>query len=280
MTGLMPESISSHLKIFEPGRQLDDYGTAVIRSRTAAWGPSPLLQTVRHGRENDLFIEIDGTKGLARVAAGRTGGTKMTLRRTVAIRMPFSTRAICQRRCTSTKRAKGLSPRLPAIPAFFEAFANVYRSAFDSDGPCAPRGKKFAAGRLRSIPTSTTAWKECILSLSVAESSQENARLPLKHAGSARAATGREIVGAVSSATAPTTKSVGFIRNRKTENRKLFSDFIQQDDPAVWTAIEEEIDRQHDGLEMIASENYTSPAIMEAAVACSRINMPSGYPGR
>ncbi len=36
--------------------------------------------------------------------------------------------------------------------------------------------------------------------------------------------------------------------------------FIQQDDPQVWSAIEDEIDRQQDGLEMIASENYTSPA--------------------
>ena len=27
ITGLLPESISCHLKIFEPGRQLDDYGT-------------------------------------------------------------------------------------------------------------------------------------------------------------------------------------------------------------------------------------------------------------
>ncbi len=56
--------------------------------------------------------------------------------------------------------------------------------------------------------------------------------------------------------------------------------FIQQDDPAVWTAIEEEINRQQDGLEMIASENYTSPAIMEAAGSVLTNKYAEGYPGR
>ena len=40
---------------------------------------------------------------------------------------------------------------------------------------------------------------------------------------------------------------------------------LQQHDPAVWDAIEAEAIRQQDGLEMIASENYTSLAIMQAA---------------
>ena len=37
---------------------------------------------------------------------------------------------------------------------------------------------------------------------------------------------------------------------------------IQQNDPKVWDAIKDEIDRQRTGLEMIASENYTSAAVM------------------
>ncbi len=37
-------------------------------------------------------------------------------------------------------------------------------------------------------------------------------------------------------------------------------------DPAVAAAIEAEYQRQQDGLEMIASENYTSPAVMQAVV--------------
>ena len=40
---------------------------------------------------------------------------------------------------------------------------------------------------------------------------------------------------------------------------------IEQHDPDVWAAIAAEIKRQEDGLEMIASENYVSPAIMQAA---------------
>ncbi len=56
--------------------------------------------------------------------------------------------------------------------------------------------------------------------------------------------------------------------------------FIEQDDPDVWKAIEEEIDRQQDGLEMIASENYTSPAIMQAAGSVLTNKYAEGYPGR
>src|SRR2546423_10450297 len=31
ITGLLPDQISAHLKIFESGRELDDYGTAIVR---------------------------------------------------------------------------------------------------------------------------------------------------------------------------------------------------------------------------------------------------------
>jgi len=55
---------------------------------------------------------------------------------------------------------------------------------------------------------------------------------------------------------------------------------IQQNDPPVWAAIQAEIDRQRDGLEMIASENYTSPAIMEAAGSVLTNKYAEGYPGR
>ncbi len=62
ITGLIPEQISCHLKMFEPGRALDDYGTAVIRYSNGALGTVTASQ-ISHGRENDLWIEIDGTKG-------------------------------------------------------------------------------------------------------------------------------------------------------------------------------------------------------------------------
>ncbi len=62
MTGLLPESVSCHLRTFEAGRQLDDYGTAVIRFENNALGTVTASQ-ISHGRENDVRIEIDGTKG-------------------------------------------------------------------------------------------------------------------------------------------------------------------------------------------------------------------------
>jgi glycine hydroxymethyltransferase len=56
--------------------------------------------------------------------------------------------------------------------------------------------------------------------------------------------------------------------------------FIQREDPEVWAAIDAEIHRQEDGLEMIASENYTSPAIMQATGSVLTNKYAEGYPGR
>jgi len=56
--------------------------------------------------------------------------------------------------------------------------------------------------------------------------------------------------------------------------------FIAEKDPEVWAAIAAEIERQQDGLEMIASENYTSPAVMQAAGSVLTNKYAEGYPGR
>jgi glycine hydroxymethyltransferase len=58
------------------------------------------------------------------------------------------------------------------------------------------------------------------------------------------------------------------------------TNFIQQSDPAVWAAIADEMTRQQDGLEMIASENYTSPAVMQAAGSVLTNKYAEGYPGK
>lgn len=55
---------------------------------------------------------------------------------------------------------------------------------------------------------------------------------------------------------------------------------LQQQDPAIYQAIEAEAQRQQDGLEMIASENYTSVAIMQAAGSVLTNKYAEGYPGR
>jgi glycine hydroxymethyltransferase len=51
-------------------------------------------------------------------------------------------------------------------------------------------------------------------------------------------------------------------------------------DPEVWSAVADEIQRQQDGLEMIASENYTSPAVMAAAGSVLTNKYAEGYPGK
>jgi glycine hydroxymethyltransferase len=58
------------------------------------------------------------------------------------------------------------------------------------------------------------------------------------------------------------------------------TNFIAKNDPDVWSAIACEIDRQADGLELIASENYTSPAVMQAAGSVLTNKYAEGYPGK
>jgi glycine hydroxymethyltransferase len=55
---------------------------------------------------------------------------------------------------------------------------------------------------------------------------------------------------------------------------------LEQNDPAVFAAIQKEIVRQREGLELIASENYTSPAVLEAAGTVLTNKYAEGYPGR
>jgi glycine hydroxymethyltransferase len=57
-------------------------------------------------------------------------------------------------------------------------------------------------------------------------------------------------------------------------------DILQRTDPEVWQAIQAERDRQQQGLEMIASENYTSPAVMAAQGSVLTNKYAEGYPGR
>lgn len=55
---------------------------------------------------------------------------------------------------------------------------------------------------------------------------------------------------------------------------------LQTQDPDVWAAIDAEATRQQDGLELIASENYTSPAVMQAVGSVLTNKYAEGYPGR
>jgi glycine hydroxymethyltransferase len=52
------------------------------------------------------------------------------------------------------------------------------------------------------------------------------------------------------------------------------------EDKVVFDLIEQELDRQRKGLELIASENFTSQAVMDAMGSCLTNKYAEGYPGR
>src|SRR5665213_4635015 len=55
---------------------------------------------------------------------------------------------------------------------------------------------------------------------------------------------------------------------------------IEKADPEVWQAISAERRRQQEGLEMIASENYASPAVLAAQGSVLTDKYAEGYPGK
>jgi predicted dehydrogenase len=176
MTGLIPAEVSCNLKTFEGGRQLDDYGHAVVRYENGALG-SVTASQISHGRENDLFIEIDGTKGALswrqeepNVMIVRRNGQPhaMYTRDPNAPHMNESGKAAC---------------RLPAghPEAFFEAFANVYRAAYDAIVTRAAGGA--FEGKDTIYPNVYDGVEGMFFIQQCVASSRENgAWLPMKHA--------------------------------------------------------------------------------------------------
>ena len=55
---------------------------------------------------------------------------------------------------------------------------------------------------------------------------------------------------------------------------------LSVEDPEISAAIDAEVRRQHEGLEMIASENFVSRAVLEAAGSVFTNKYAEGYPGR
>ncbi len=55
---------------------------------------------------------------------------------------------------------------------------------------------------------------------------------------------------------------------------------LKKSDPQVWNIINQEITRQSDELELIASENYVSPAVLEAMATVLNNKYSEGYPGQ
>ena len=55
---------------------------------------------------------------------------------------------------------------------------------------------------------------------------------------------------------------------------------IEQTDPELWAAIQAENRRQEEHIELIASENYASPAVMAAQGTQLTNKYAEGYPGK
>jgi predicted dehydrogenase len=127
MTGLLPDKVSCQLKIFAEGRQLDDYGHAVIQMENGALCTVTASQ-ISHGRENDLFIEIDGTKGALQWR--QEDPNYMTFRQNGKPHQIYF-------RAPGAPFASPLHTASARIPAghpegYLEAFGNIYRAAFDA----------------------------------------------------------------------------------------------------------------------------------------------------
>lgn len=64
------------------------------------------------------------------------------------------------------------------------------------------------------------------------------------------------------------------------KNKTFFSEELAQKDPVLAEAIGKELQRQRDDIELIASENYVSKAVLEAQGSVLTNKYAEGYPGR
>ena len=175
MTGELPESISCHLKTFVDGRQLDDYGTAIVKYQNGGLGTVTASQ-ISHGRENDVIIEIDGTKGS--LVWRQENPNEMIVRQNGQPHKIYTR----DPNAPFISEASSAACRLPSghPEGFFEAFANVYRAAYDN--MCLR-----AAGE--SFETSDTIYPNVhdgvegmyFIQQCVASSEQDGAWLPMHH---------------------------------------------------------------------------------------------------
>ena len=175
ITGQLPENISCHLRTFVGGRKLDDYGHAVITYQNGALGTVTASQ-ITHGRENDVAIEVDGTKGS--LSWRQENPNELWVRQngkphqlyTRDPNAPFMT------------EVAAASCRLPSghPEAFFEAFANIYRAAYD-DICLRISGKKFETTDTLYPNIYDGVEGMYFIQQSVASSNDNGAWLPLKH---------------------------------------------------------------------------------------------------
>jgi predicted dehydrogenase len=175
ITGLLPKEISCSLTTFEKGRELDDYGTAVIRYEQGALGTITASQ-ISHGRENDLSIEIDGTKGA--IEWHQEEPNKMRVR---ANGQPLRIYTRDPNAPFMTGAGKA-SCRLPSghPEAFLEAFANIYTAAY-GDIIERAQGRKIDARKSLYPNVADGVDGMNFITQAVASSKQNGAWLRLRH---------------------------------------------------------------------------------------------------
>lgn len=127
VSGLLPEQVSCRLKTFESGRELDDYGTAVVAFQNGALGTVTASQ-ITHGRENDIWIEVDGTK--ASLEWHQEDPNKLWVRQNG---QPHKLYYRDPNAPFASSGHKG-SCRTPSghPEGYLEAFANIYAAAYDA----------------------------------------------------------------------------------------------------------------------------------------------------
>jgi len=64
------------------------------------------------------------------------------------------------------------------------------------------------------------------------------------------------------------------------EMKSFFSSHLMDTDPALYASLDQELTRQRDGIELIASENIVSKAVLEAQGSVFTNKYAEGYPGR
>ena len=74
--------------------------------------------------------------------------------------------------------------------------------------------------------------------------------------------------------------SLSEARNAPRPTGDFFTADLRRDDPEVWRAIADEVRRQQDQIELIASENIASPAVLAAQGSVMTNKYAEGYPGR
>lgn len=70
-----------------------------------------------------------------------------------------------------------------------------------------------------------------------------------------------------------------FIYFRYHEDMALLNQNLGESDPELFDLIKKEKSRQVRGLEMIASENFTSKSVLQALSTCLHNKYSEGYPG-